>query len=208
MEQLRIGYRIEEQTTLEGEGSTLPSLYVFNISIDTNVYYDITSVSSWMSVGISKYDYTFCRNQSRLYVESIGWSGLSQDEKVVAASIFVVGKTERDEVLTEDQQKTFWGVLVDASYNARLSRWKAAKSYMSYYLSLTDSADIAMSTKSLSDEYVTYNIQSLMTDGVNGLFDWITSTNNYQYGGGFNSKTYWSQTHQDNLMDILKEGLY
>lgn len=208
MEQLKIGYRIEEQTTLVGEGSSLPSLYEFGQTVRTNLYYDVTSVSSWMNIGISNYDYTFCRNQARMYVESIGWSGLSQDDKVVAASIFVVGKTERDEVLTEEQQKILWSVLVDASYNARLSRWKAAKSYMSYYLNLIDSADIAMSTKSLSDEYVTYNIQSLMTDGVNGLFDWITSTNNYQYGGGFNSKTYWSQTHQDNLMNILKEGLY
>lgn len=208
MEQLKIGQRIEEQIMLVGDGSSLPPLYVFGASIDTNIYYDITSVSSWMSIGIITYDYSFCRNQVRMLVDSIGWSGLSQDEKFITASIFVVGKTERDEVLTEEQQKILWGNLVEASYNSRLSRWKAAKSYMSYYLSLSDSADIAMSTKSLSDEYVTYNIQSLTTDGVNGLFDWITNTNNYQYGGGFNSKTYWSQTHQDNLMNILKEGLY
>ncbi len=101
----------------------------------------------------------------------------------------------------------FWDSLVESSYAARLNRWKAAKSYMSYYLTLTQSADIATTTKSLSDDYVIYNIQSLTTDGVDGLFDWITSTNNFTTNG-FNSKPYWTQTHQDNLMKILKDGLY
>ena len=207
MEQLKIGYRIEQQTVLVGTDNPLPPLYVFGETIDTLIYNDITSVSSWMSIGMSKYDYTFCRVQSSLYVQSIGWSSLTENDKFVAASNFVVDKQYRDEVLTEEKQKMFWDSLVESSYAARLNRWKAAKSYMSYYLTLTQSADIATTTKSLSDDYVIYNIQSLTTDGVDGLFDWITSTNNFTTNG-FNSKPYWTQTHQDHLMKILKDGLY
>jgi len=208
MEQLKIGSRIQQQTVLVTENNPLPPLYIFSTTIDTSIYNDITSVYSWMNIGSTNYDYTFCRVQSSMYVQSVGWSSLTQDEKFVAASNFVVDKVYRDEVLTEEQQKSFWDILVDSSYNARLNRWKVAKSYMSYYLTLTESADIAVSTKSLSDDYVIYNIQSLTTDGVDGLFDWITSTNNFSGGNGFNGKPYWSQSHQDNLMNILKEGLY
>lgn len=208
MNLLKIGYRIQQQTVLVGESSSLPPLYIFSETLDTNVYNDITSVSSWMNYGRINYDYTFCRVQGRLFVEQEGWSGLTQEDKFSAASNFIVDKTYRDEVLTEEQQKSFWDILVDSSYNSRLNRWKSAKSYMSYYLTLTESADIAVSTKTLSEDFVTYNIQSLTTDGVNGLFDWITSTNNYSSGNGFNGKPYWSQTHQDNLMKILKDGIY
>jgi hypothetical protein len=208
MNLLKIGYRIQQQTVLAGESSSLPPLYIFSETLDTNVYNDITSVSSWMNYGRINYDYTFCRVQGRLFVEQEGWSGLTQEDKFSAASNFIVDKTYRDEVLTEEQQKSFWDILVDSSYNSRLNRWKSAKSYMSYYLTLTESADIAVSTKTLSEDFVTYNIQSLTTDGVNGLFDWITSTNNYSSGNGFNGKPYWSQTHQDNLMKILKDGIY
>ncbi len=208
MNLLKIGYRIQQQTVLAGESSSLPPLYIFSETLDTNVYNDITSVSSWMNYGRINYDYTFCRVQGKLFVDQEGWSGLTQEDKFSAASNFIVDKTYRDEVLTEEQQKSFWDILVDSSYNSRLNRWKSAKSYMSYYLTLTESADIAVSTKTLSEDFVTYNIQSLTTDGVNGLFDWITSTNNYSSGNGFNGKPYWSQTHQDNLMKILKDGIY
>jgi hypothetical protein len=208
MNLLKIGYRIQQQTVLAGESSSLPPLYIFSETLDTNVYNDITSISSWMNYGRINYDYTFCRVQGKLFVDQEGWSGLTQEDKFSAASNFIVDKTYRDEVLTEEQQKSFWDILVDSSYNSRLNRWKSAKSYMSYYLTLTESADIAVSTKTLSEDFVTYNIQSLTTDGVNGLFDWITSTNNYSSGNGFNGKPYWSQTHQDNLMKILKDGIY
>jgi len=208
MEQLKIGEIKEKQTRIFSEGENVYPLYVFSGSIDETLYYDITSVNNWMTIAMSYYDYSFCRNQSKLFLDTTTWSALTQSDKISAASTFIVDKTLRNEVLTEEQQKSYWDSLVEFSYRSRERRWKSAKGYISYYLNVIDSSDMATATKELSDNYLLYNIQTISIDGVNGLFDWITSTNNYSGGNGFNSKSYWTQEHQDNLMKILKDGIY
>jgi hypothetical protein len=51
---LKIGKRIQKQTVLN---ETLPELYVFSGSLDTNIYNDITSNKNWIKIGVNHYDY-------------------------------------------------------------------------------------------------------------------------------------------------------
>ena len=203
MEQLRIGYRIEEQTVLAGEGSTLPSLYEFGKTLRTNLYYDITSNYNWLNIGQTTYDFNFCRNQISILTSTAGWSGLTTEEKKVAAQVFVVDKPQRDEVLTENEQFNFWGDLVRNSQTSRFKRWEAAKNYISYNLSPINASDIGKSTSELCNDYINYNIITLVKDGISGLFDYLKGEGDF-VGSGFPSKAYWTQTLQENLLDIYK----
>ena len=173
MEQLRIGYRIEEQTVLADAGSTLPSLYEFGKTLRTNLYYDITSNYNWLNIGQTTYDFNFCRNQISILTSTAGWSGLTTEEKKVAAQVFVVDKQQRDEVLTENEQFNFWGDLVRNSQTSRFKRWEAAKNYISYNLSPINASDIGKSTSELCNDYINYNIITLVKDGISGLFDYL-----------------------------------
>lgn len=207
MEQLRIGYRIEEQTVLADAGSTLPSLYEFGKTLRTNLYYDITSNYNWLNIGQTTYDFNFCRNQISILTSTAGWSGLTTEEKKVAAQVFVVDKQQRDEVLTENEQFNFWGDLVRNSQTSRFKRWEAAKNYISYNLSPINASDIGKSTSELCNDYINYNIITLVKDGISGLFDYLKGEGDF-VGSGFPSKAYWTQTLQENLLDILENGNY
>ena len=207
MEQLRIGYRIEDQTVLAGEGSTLPSLYEFGKTLRTNLYYDITSNYNWLNIGQTTYDFNFCRNQISILTSTAGWSGLTTEEKKVAAQVFVVDKPQRDEVLTENEQFNFWGDLVRNSQTSRFKRLEAAKNYISYNLSPINASDLGKSTSELCNDYINYNIITLVKDGISGLFDYLKGEGDF-VGSGFPSKAYWTQTLQENLLDILENGNY
>ena len=207
MEQLKIGYRIEEQTVLAGEGSTLPPLYEFDQTLRTNLYYDVTSNYNWLNIGQTTYDYNFCRNQILLLTNSTEWSGLTSEEKKVAAQVFVVDKQKRDEVLTEEEQFNFWGDLVRNSQTSRFKRWEAAKNYISYNLSPINASDLGKSTSELCNDYINYNIITKVKDGISGLFDYLKGEGDFT-GSGFPSKSYWNQSNQDKLMDILENGNY
>ena len=207
MEQLRIGYRIEEQTVLADAGSTLPSLYEFGKTLSTNLYYDITSNYNWLNIGQTTYDFNFCRNQISILTSTAGWSGLTTEEKKVAAQVFVVDKPQRDEVLTENEQFNFWGDLVRNSQTSRFKRWEAAKNYISYNLSPINASDLGKSTSELCNDYINYNIITLVKDGISGLFDYLKGEGDF-VGSGFPSKAYWTQTLQEILLDILENGNY
>lgn len=207
MEQLKIGYRIEEQTVLVSDGTELPSLYEFNQSLRSNLYYDITSNYNWLTIGQTMYDFNFCRNQISLLTNSTEWSGLTIEEKKVASQVFVVDKQKRDEVLTENEQFIFWGDLLRYSQNSRIKRWEEAKKYISYNLSTINSSDLGKTTSELCNDYINYNIITKVKDGVSGLFDFLKGEEDF-IDSGFPSKTYWTQTLQDNLIDILENGNY
>ena len=202
---LKIGKRIKEQTVLN---EILPPQYVFSSSLDSNVYNDITSNVNWVGVGKSSHDFLFCRNQIMMWTAVNGFSGLTTEEKQIAAQNFAVGPTERSEVYSDSELKGFWGEFLVNSQRARNYRWNAAKSYISYVLPMADSIDLGKSTTDLSFQYITYGIEDYTSDGVAGLFDWLENTNIYSGGTGFSGKTYWTQEHQDNMMTILRDGIY
>lgn len=207
MEQLKIGELKVKQTRLYSEGEIVNPLYVFSTSIDDESYYDITSNKNWMMIGSNYYDYNFVRSQISLYTNSNEWSGLTQDEKIIASKYFVVDKSKRDEVLTEDEQVDSWGIIIRLSQKSRYERWEEAKTYISYNLDTVNSSDLGKSTSLLCNDYINYNIITLVKDGVSGLFDYLKGEGEY-VGSGYPSKSYWTQVDQDKIMDILENGNY
>ena len=143
----------------------------------------------------------------KILTSTAGWSGLTTEEKKVAAQVFVVDKPQRDEVLTENEQFNFWGDLVRNSQTSRFKRWEAAKNYISYNLSPINASDLGKSTSELCNDYINYNIITLVKDGISGLFDYLKGEGDF-VGSGFPSKAYWTQTLQENLLDILENGNY
>lgn len=207
MEQLKIGELKEKQTRVYSEGEIVNPLYVFSTIIDTNLYYDITSNKNWAEIGSGQYDYNFRRTQISILTNIIGWSNLSQEDKIYASRYFVVDKTKRNEVLSEDEQFLYWGILIDYSQRSRFNRWEASKKYISYKLSPIDSSNLAKSTSELCNDYINYNIITKVKDGISGLFDYLKGEGDY-VSNGYPSKSYWSQQDQDRIMDILENGNY
>ena len=69
-------------------------------------YVEITSNKNWMSIGLRKYDYLFCRNQVMMWTAVNGWGSLTTEEKEVASRHFAVGQTERDEIRLQPPSET------------------------------------------------------------------------------------------------------
>lgn len=209
---LKIG-ELTIKPTMLTTGATSNQMFVFSGALDTNLYTDITSNKNWMNVGAQMYDYLFCRNQVMTWtaINSAalgGFSALTQTDKEVAACNYAVGATERASVYSDAELSSYWGDFIGKAKISRESRWVAAKAYISYILPMPDSIDLAKSTNSLSNEYKTYGIESFADDGTDGLFDWLENTNSFSGGTGYNGKSYWTQEHQDKMMEILKDGLY
>lgn len=171
-------------------------------------YDDITSNKNWMSIGQYYYDYLFCRNQVMMWTAVNGWSGLTTEEKEIAAQHFAVGETERGEVYSLEEQQEHWNEFIIKAEETRKKRWHAAKGYISFTLPLADSIDLGKKTNDLSNEYIIYGIEDYVSDGVAGLFDWLENTNTYSGGTGYSGQTYWTQTDQDKMMSILRDGIY
>jgi hypothetical protein len=205
MSLIRIGEITIKPTKLNNTGKPY---YSFSGTLDTNIYTDITSNKNWMEIGKNYYDFIFCREQVMTWTAINGFSALTQQEKVMASTVFAVDKVDRDQVHTEEEQKLNWNEFVLNSQNAREKRWKVAKGYISYYLTPPDSWDIAQTTDQLSNDYIVYGIKENAVDGIDGLFDWIGNTSSYSGGTGFNGKPYYSDEYRDNLLDILKYGNY
>jgi len=170
-------------------------------------YKDITGVQNWMSVGVGHYDYLYCRTQVKVYVQEMGgFSGLtSTKEQEYAAKHFLVAKTDRDSVMTEELQYKNWGSLVSQSKANRDKRWANAKTYAAYVLAPIDSLNLGDETEQLSYQYKELGKMSLAVSGVDGLLDWIQGTSTY-VGSGMPSKSYHTQELEDKLVSILTNG--
>lgn len=208
---LKIGEIIDKPTKLNvGQNP----YYVFSGSLDTNIYQDITSNKNWMEVGKNYYDYLFCRNQVmqwthvKTVVMGNPFSGLTQEDQEYAAMHYAVGQTERESVFPENKLKDFWKEFIITANKTRQKRWEEAKGMISFYLSITDSIDLAKSTNSLSNEYVTYGIEEYSADGVDGIFDWVESKAGFSGGTGFDTKSYYTTNLRDDIMIILRDGIY
>jgi hypothetical protein len=170
-------------------------------------YMDVSSITNWDLFGDRLKDFIYVRDKIKSFVDSIGFNNLSLEEKIISAKYFVVGKTDRDSVLSEEEQYQFWDVLVTESQKSRFIRWEHAKKYISYVLSPINSSDLAKSTSVLCNDYINYNIITKVKDGISGLFDYLKGEGDY-ISNGYPSKSYWSRENQDQLMDILENGNY
>lgn len=172
-----------------------------------NGYADITSITNWGAIGFNLMDYNYVRNQISILVNQIGFNNLSLNEKIIVSRYFLVNKTDRDSVMSEEEQINYWNILVENSQDCRFKRWEVAKKYISYKLSPVDSSDLAKSTSELCADYINYNIITKVKDGISGLFDYLKGEDDY-IGGGYPNKSYWTQIDQDRIMDILENGNY
>lgn len=172
-----------------------------------NNYEDVSSIINWNNYGLRLKDYNYIREKIKEITLNVGFDNLSYEEKVISAQFFVVGKTERDTVLSEEEQYQFWDTLITQSQESRFQRWEHAKKYISYVLTPINSSDLAKSTSDLCNDYINYNIITKVKDGISGLFDYLKGEGDY-VGNGYPSKSYWTQQDQDKLMDILENGNY
>jgi hypothetical protein len=171
-------------------------------------YGDISSISNWYGIGVNlNKDSQYIREQINDMLLNIGFSNLDIDDKKIVSKLFLVSKLERNSVLTEEEQIQSWDELIVNSQNSRFKRWEAAKKYISYKLSEINSSDLALSTSKLCTDYINYNIITKSKDGVSGLFDYLRGEGDYE-DNGYPSKTYWSQTDENVLMEILNKGNY
>lgn len=211
VELLKIGSRIQEQTTLN---EVLPDKFVFSGSLDTNVYEDVTSNKNWIEIGCNYYDFLFCRNQIMqwTYVKTAimgnPFSGLTQEDQEYAARYYAVGKPERESVFNQNDLKEYWREFILTANKTRKKRWEEAEAMISFELEMSESIDMAKSTNSLSSEYITYGIEEYSADGVDGLFDWIESKAGFSGGTGFDAKSYYTTGLTQDIMLILRDGIY
>jgi hypothetical protein len=182
-----------------------PPFIVDNIIKDG--YMDVSSIINWDSYGERLKDFNYIRDRIKFFVDTIGFQNLSYDEKYIAAKYFLVSKSDRDSVISEQDQKYYWDDLVTKSQNSRFNRWENAKRYISYVLTPINSSDLAKSTSELCNDYINYNIITKTKDGISGLFDYLKGEGDYM-GLGYPTKSYWTQQDQDKLMDILENGNY
>jgi hypothetical protein len=179
--------------------------FISSNSIDSS-YEDISSILNWHTLGNSTgEDYNFIRERIQEIVFQVGFPNLSQEEKIIAAKLYLVGKSDRDIVLTEAEQVVAWDSIVENSLRCRQDRWSKAKSFISYNLTPMDSSDLAISTSELCLNYINYNITRNSTNGIDGLYDFLEGTSGYS-SSGFPSKIYWTQSYQDRIMSYLTKG--
>lgn len=168
-------------------------------------YADISSITSWYAIGFGIKDYLYVRERIREFYTQIGFSNLSDQEKIIVCQLFIATKAERDTIFAEEYQKEYWNMLVEQSQQCRFDRWESAKKYISYKLSPTNSSDLANDTSMLCNNYINYNITDVATSGIVGLFDYLQGIGSYA-ATGYPSKSYWTQLDQDNIMSILHTG--
>jgi hypothetical protein len=187
-------------------GDVFGSPFIISNNIETN-YQDVSSILNWDTYGIKLKDFNYVKDRIKELTDSIGFSNLSLDEKIITSKYFVVNKSDRDSVLTEDEQYEYWKMLIVESQKSRFLRWEEAKKYISYKLSPVNSSDLAKSTSELCNDYINYNIITKVKDGISGLFDYLKGEGDY-ITNGYPTKSYWSQIDQNNLMKILEDGEY
>jgi hypothetical protein len=186
--------------------------------VDVFNYVDISSIENWdrLYPQLNK-DFLFIRQRIKEFLDvshvdkngnTIKYSDyMNYNDGVIASRYFLVDKSKRDEFLSESEQLFWWNVFVENSLNSRKKRWETSKSYISYNLSPQHSSDLAISTAELCNNYINYNIISKSKDGISGLFDYLRGIEDFS-ANGYPSKTYWTQEHQDRMLDILENGNY
>jgi hypothetical protein len=182
-----------------------PPFIISNI-IEIN-YQDVSSIINWDNYGYKLKDFNFVRDRIKELTDFIGFNNLSTEEKIISSKYFVVGKSDRDTVLTEEEQYNYWCTLVTESQQSRFNRWEESKKYISYKLTPINSSDLAKSTSELCNDYINYNIITKVKDVISGLFDYLKGEGDY-ITNGYPSKSYWTQQDQDMIMDILENGEY
>lgn len=178
-------------------------------------YEDISSIRNWWKYGTNlNKDYKFIRREIMNMVSSVGWLNITPEEKIIAATIFAVGKTERAVIFNIEDQILNGIIFHKQSVKSRVTRENRAVSEIYNRLTPGDQADLLNDISNLIDIYVKFGIEGTLEGDPEGLFDYLESRSNTSYATtGLLSKNYSVEGMTINqlsntLIDILKNGNY
>lgn len=187
-------------------------VYVFEESLDSAKYDDITSLANFERLGKMHFDVKRVMTYMKAHVAGAGFENLSEAEKTVACRYFLVENATVAQYLSETEMAEAWKTLNTETKAARQKRWDAVFDYVSLNLPKAYGFDLAFTADAmgLTGNYLTYGLESNEIDGVDGLWDYIEGTSGFagSPGTGFPSKPYWTQALQDGIMAILRDGAY
>lgn len=178
-------------------------------------YDDISTIEGWATYGMGAgKDYKYVRGQIGLLVGEIGWSGLTAAEKSIAASWFLVPKTQRDELYSLEQQIGLGILFHVASVGARQKRLLLASMQLYNRLSSEAVNTLNRNTEKLRDEYVLGGLEGTLEGDGEGLFDYIEA----RTGTAYETTGLAAQAYSPigttlpelvtKIMSILKDGIY
>ena len=185
-------------------------------------YQDISSIENWDLHGHgAKKDYKFIRYEIMVIAAVTGWANLTTEEKTLAAKYFAVGKTERDEIYTLDQQIDIGMLHHINSVESRNIRLAKVQMHLFNRLGKADIAIMSADVEGLTDHYLTEGVEGTLEGDGEGIFDYVdgTARSNHKWDGlgadiGLRDKTFVVEgfancsLFADMLMDILKNGNY
>lgn len=186
-----------------------------------NSYVDISSITTWHSVGRTLKDYKYIRNEIMILANTIGWANLSTEEKTIVANLFAVEKVKRDEIYNTNQQVNLGLLHHKNSIEARATRLAIVQMNLFNRLDKADWEEVAIDTVNLLDSYVNHGREGTVEGDLEGLFDYVdgsartgTSWDGSGSGVGFRDKAYSVEGYgncslfADYILDILKNGNY
>lgn len=199
-------------------GEIINPLYVFDDVIDDTLYDDITSLVSYDTIYIFYYDIKrtifymieYLNEKCPLNADgSRNLNNLTEDEIKIACKYFLLDYSIIEQYFTPDEIKENWSVLNLKTKKCRQRRWDALFNYLSLKLEKVQGFDLAFTVDKLglSNNYLMYGLESESIDGVPGLFDYFEGTSIFAQNG-FPSKPYWTQELQNEIMKIIKDGIY
>lgn len=211
-----------ESFTDSDVGGNLP--YVIDTTVPSG-YQDISTIENWCYFyefyGIIIKDYKYVRNEIMILAATIGWTNLTSTEKTIAANMFAVGSTERDELYTIEQQIELGITHHLNSMEARQTRLTYVQMELFNRLPKLDWEEVAGETLSLTTRYVNEGLEGTVEGDLPGLLDYVDGESRtgtiWSTGGseiGFREKTYTVTGYAscsllaDHLLDILKNGEY
>lgn len=180
-------------------------------------YEDRSSITLWAEYGMQTgKDYKFVRYQIMIIAATIGWSNLTASEKEIAVKWFAVGKTERDEILTLDEQITQGYIHHRKSVESRKNRAEAVMVELYNRLTWLEVTSIINDIESsgLLNAYINFGKEGTLSGDPEGIYDYLNAEANTSFANtGLLAKNYTPTgiTLPDlvtKIMDILKNGNY
>ncbi len=184
-------------------------------------YVDVSSIENWSEYGKrTGKDYKFIRNEIKLLAAPpTAWSLMTLSEKDICVKLFVVDKSQRDELYTTDEQILLGHVFHGKSIKARDQRWSHAEMELMNRLTKNDWRTMGsdLNKDNLVSQYVENGLEGTLENDEAALFDYIDARNGTPYGTGnkgFRNKNFTPidivdlDALADLVLDIIQNGNY
>jgi len=177
-------------------------------------YKDVSNITNWHKFGTTAgKDYKVIRKEITILASTIGWTNLSVAEKKLAAEYFAVSQDKQLQVIPQQEILHYGLRFHQNSSKARKARMQYVEAIMYAFLGVQQAFMIISDVKDISEAYVNYGVEGVVSGDVVGLFDYIVSTPNTPFDNdGFMQKGLVSSipiaTIRDMVMDVLVNGNY